>query len=366
MIGARDFGGSDQRMGERSGERTGEREEARAAVELPAALVRTRYLIAPALRAAVDRLSPPIRRVVAYHLGWLDAEGRAVDGDGGKAIRPAIALVAAEAVGGRAEQAVVGGVALELVHNFSLIHDDVMDGDSERRHRPTVWALFGVGAAIIAGDALTTLSSELLAEDPRPEARAAAAELSRATALMIEGQSEDLAFESRLDVEVREGLAMSAHKTGALLGCAGAIGAILGGGGVEAVGALRTFGRHVGLAFQAVDDVLGIWGRPAVTGKPVASDLRQHKKSLPVVHALRSGGSGGSELARILSNGDLAGDGVARAVALLEAAGSRRWTLDLAGRHLGLALDALRGAALAPAPAADLQEIARFVVGRNF
>jgi geranylgeranyl diphosphate synthase type I len=340
----------------------------RTPVRVPSALERTRPLVSQGLRAAVERLSPSIRRIVAYHLGWLDEDGRAVEAAGGKALRPALALLSAEAVGAPAEVALAGAVALELVHNYSLIHDDVMDGDAERRHRPTVWATFGMGRAIVAGDALATLAQQLLLEDRRPEARTAAAELAAATAEMIEGQEEDLAFESRLDVGEDECLSMSGHKTGALLGAAGAIGAILGRGGPAQVGALRSFGRRVGLAFQAVDDVLGIWGEPSVTGKPAATDLRQHKKTIPVVHALGLVGPPAGELARLLSNGRLRGPGLDRAVALLEEAGSRDWTLALAERQLALALEELDAPALRlrPTAAGELAELARFVVGRDF
>jgi geranylgeranyl diphosphate synthase type I len=330
------------------------------------ALVRTRPMISDALRQAGDRLSPHIRRIVAYHLGWSDADGHDVEGDGGKAVRPAITLLSAEAVGATPESALAGAVALELVHNFSLIHDDVMDGDRERRHRPTVWALFGVGEAIIAGDAMMTLAQQLLAEDPRPEARRAAIELARATAEMIEGQSEDLAFESRLDVSEEQSLAMCSHKTGALLSAAGSIGAILGGADERAVGRLRSFGRHVGLAFQAVDDVLGIWGEPAVTGKPAASDLRQHKKTIPVAHAFAAGGEAGRELAELLSHGEMPDESLRRAVSLLADCGSRAWTLELADRHLEQALVELDGAGFVRDAVEDLREIARFVVRRDF
>jgi geranylgeranyl diphosphate synthase, type I len=333
---------------------------------VPDALVRTRPMIGHALHEATGRLSPQIRRIVAYHLGWSDAEGHDVEGDGGKAVRPAITLLSAEAVGAPSEVALPGAIALELVHNFSLIHDDVMDGDRERRHRPTVWALFGLGGALIAGDAMMTLAQQLLAEDPRPAARISAVELARATAEMIEGQSEDLSFESRLDVTEEECLAMCAHKTGALLSAAGSIGSILAAADDDRVGRLRSFGRHIGLAFQAVDDVLGIWGEPSVTGKPVASDLRQHKKTIPVVHAFSAPGAAGRELARLLANGELSDRSIERAMALLVDCGSRAWTLELADRHLGKALAELDGPGFAAGPVEDLSEIARFIVRRDF
>jgi geranylgeranyl diphosphate synthase type I len=332
----------------------------------PRALERARPLVSAGLRRAVERLPSRLRLVASYHLGWCDERGREAEGDGGKAVRPTVTLLASEAVGGTFQAALPGAVAVELVHNFSLLHDDVMDGDRERRHRPTVWSLFGVGEAILVGDALLNLAHQVLLDDPRPAARRAASELARAPAEMIAGQAEDLSFESRVDVSVEEVEAMSAHKTAALLSCAGAVGAILGGGDEPQVQALRAFGHHLGLAFQAVDDVLGIWGDPTVTGKPVANDLRQRKKTLPVAHALASGGPGAGELARLLADGEPREEAVARAVALVEAAGSREWALALAARRLEAALDALRGGNLRPGPVAELEEVAAFVVGRDF
>jgi geranylgeranyl diphosphate synthase type I len=333
---------------------------------VPGALTRSRPLIQAGMHEAVSRLAPSIERVAAYHLGWRDHEGREVEGDGGKALRPSITLLSAEAVGGPPEAAVPGAVALELIHNFSLIHDDLMDGDRERRHRPTVWALFGSGEAIIAGDALAALAYAVLLDPDGEPARQAARELSRATLEMIRGQSEDMGFESRLDVTEGEVVEMSAHKTGALISCAAALGAILGGGTGAQVDALRVYGRNVGIAFQAVDDVLGIWGQPEVTGKPAANDLRQHKKTLPVVHALVGEGDGASELARLLSDGDLSEADVARALDILEASGSRRWTEDVAARYLAGALTPLERGGLADAAVEELRDVASFVVGRDF
>jgi geranylgeranyl diphosphate synthase type I len=332
----------------------------------PAAFVRLRPLIDAGLRRAIASLSPSIAPIAEYHLGWRDTEGRQVNADGGKAVRPTIALLAAEAVGAAASAALSGAVATELVHDFSLLHDDVMDGDRERRHRPTVWTLFGLGQAIVVGDALLALAEVHLLEDPRPEAREAAALLTRATAEMIQGQAEDLAFESRPDVSLDECLAMTGRKTGALLACAAAVGGVLGGGDPGSVEALKSYGRHLGLAFQAVDDVLGIWGDPVVTGKPVAGDLRQHKKSIPVVHALSSGSAGVSGIRRFLSNGELDEAQVARTVARIEEAGSREWTLELAGQHLSAAIDVLGHQGLQPRAVQELEDIAVFVTRRDF
>src|SRR5205085_6091659 len=173
------------------------------------------------LRGAVARLVPELRAPVHYHLGWADANGSPVQNGGGKGVRPALALLSAEAVGAPSTVAVPGAVALELVHNFSLLHDDVIDDDRERRHRPTVWALFGVGNAIITGDALFALALDVLLESGSPETGArAASSLVASTSAMIAGQARDMAFESRVDVSLDECIAMEAGKTGALLACA--------------------------------------------------------------------------------------------------------------------------------------------------
>jgi geranylgeranyl diphosphate synthase type I len=334
----------------------------------PGVLGRARDLVQPAMVAAVDRLDPELRPLAAYHLGWRDEHGAPTSQGGGKGIRPALAVLSAEAAGGGGAPGVPGAVAIELVHNFSLLHDDVVDGDRERRHRPTVWALFGVGPAIIAGDALLALAQQTIqGADATSEATAAAsAELADATAAMIAGQAQDMAFESRSDVSMADCLAMVAGKTGALLVCASVIGAVLAGAPGPVVGALRRYGTDLGVAFQAVDDILGIWGDPGRTGKPRGSDIATRKKSLPIVHALTAGGPESRELRDLLANGPLDDDAVARGTELVEATGARQATERVAREHLDAACQALDRADLVPTARAELADLARFVVEREF
>jgi geranylgeranyl diphosphate synthase type I len=313
--------------------------------------------------AAVDRLSPDLRRVTSYHLGWTDPEGRATEGGGGKGVRPALALLSAEAAWGPSEVAIPGAVAIELIHNFSLIHDDVIDEDRTRHHRPTVWALFGVGQAVVVGDALQTLAHQVLLD--APQGQAAGHCLADATAAMIAGQADDIAFESRGTVTVEQCMAMCAGKTGALLGCAASIGAVLAGAPDATVGALRDFGNHLGLAFQAVDDLLGIWGDPERTGKPVGSDLRQHKKTLPIVAALASGADEAVQLRAVLSGDVLDDADVAEAAGLVEACGARTWTAARAKAHMDAALGALNRVRMNPPALRELSDLAAFVVERE-
>jgi geranylgeranyl diphosphate synthase type I len=331
----------------------------------PRALGDSRRLVTPALRAAVDRLDPATAMQAAYHFGWIDAAGAPSDG-GGKAVRPALALLGARAVGAEAEIAVPGAVAVELVHNFSLLHDDLMDGDTERRHRPTVWARWGPAAAILAGDALLGLAQEILL-DVRGDGGAAAARLlARSTRDLIRGQVEDMSFEGRPEVPVERVLDMAEAKTAALLAASAAIGAVLAEADAAEIDALTAYGRHLGLAFQLVDDVLGIWGDPALTGKPVRSDLRARKTSLPVAWAIGQGGTAGAELTAWLRSADAPGeDRLVELADLLAEAGAAQWARSESARHAeaaAAALDLLTG----PADAKDeLREIGAFVVGRD-
>ncbi len=332
---------------------------------IPSAFARARDAVTPALQRCTQGLSPEIRRVVAYHLGFADSAGNPAMQNGGKAARPALALLSAQAVGAPMDTALPGAVAVELVHNFSLLHDDVIDHDGERRHRPTAWALFGVGEAIVAGDALLTLSQQILLATAAPGGQPAASCLARATADMIAGQAEDLAFCSRIDVSVDESLRMSERKTGALISCAASIGAVLGAGSQRVVSALAEFGMQLGVAYQAVDDLLGIWGSPDVTGKPAWNDLRERKKSLPVAAALRSGGPEAERLASCLSR-DRIEEHLHVAAALVEDLGGRAWTEQEAERRIALARDALDRAGLDPEVRAELDEVAAFVTERRF
>lgn len=335
---------------------------------IPAGVATARDLVGPAIATAVDRLSPDVRAVVAYHLGLADSDGNPTGSPGGgKALRPALALLSARAAGVPPEAAVPAAVAVELVHNFSLVHDDIMDGDTDRRHQPTAWTVFGVGPAILAGDALLALAQDLLLEGPAPQGMWASRCLLAAVQRLISGQGADLAFERRDDVSVTECLDMAADKTAALMACACSIGAIYIGGPASLAMGLAAFGAYVGLAFQLTDDLLGIWGTPELTGKPVRSDLRARKKSLPVVAALTSGSDAGGDLAALLkSPGQLTEDELLRAAWLVEAAGGRKWAEAEADSALASAVTCLAQTELPDDVRAEFSGIAEFITARQW
>ncbi|WP_263172407.1 polyprenyl synthetase family protein [Streptomyces sp. SCSIO ZS0520] len=342
------------------------------AVDVTALLERGRTLATPVLKAAVDRLASPMDTVAAYHFGWIDAEGRPSDADGGKAVRPALALISAQAAGAEPETGVPGAVAVELVHNFSLLHDDLMDGDEQRRHRDTVWKVHGPAQAILVGDALFALANEILLELGTAEAGRATRRLTTATRKLIDGQAQDISYEHRERVTVEECLDMEGNKTGALLACAVSIGAVLGGADDRTADVLEKYGNHLGLAFQAVDDLLGIWGDPVATGKQTWSDLRQRKKSLPVVAALAAGGPASEQLGELLAADAKSNDfdsfseeEFAARAALIEEAGGRHWTAEEARRQHTVALDALNEVEMPQRVREQLAALADFVVVRK-
>ena len=337
-----------------------------SATKVPDLLARARDLVEPALRQAVTRLDDQTRLVASYHLGWCDEDGRPTTGSSGKAIRPGLTLLVTEAVCGTPDPGVPGGVAVELVHNFSLIHDDLMDRDSRRRHRRTVWAVWGDATAILVGDALACLADEVLAECGSSYAARAGHALAVATRELIRGQVLDVAFEQRDDVGLAECVDMAVGKTGSLLGASAELGAILAGADPATCEAFRRYGRELGLAFQLVDDLLGIWGTPEQTGKPVFSDLRAHKKTLPVVWSLEYGGTPGQELAAWLAEtGDPSEDDLQHAAVLVERAGGREWAMAEAAERVRRAGRALYVGGVQPANREQLDQLAQFVAERQ-
>ena len=322
----------------------------------------SRQITDPALLESVEQLPPSMRLIAGYHFGWWDSTGTPTPGTAGKAIRPALALLSARAVGGNVEAAVPAAVAVELVHNFSLLHDDVMDNDPIRRHRPTAWTVYGVADAILTGDALLALASQCLSQS----GAAAVEELNRCVIELCQGQSSDVKFERRDSVRLDECWKMVAGKTGSLLGCACALGALAAGVDTGRAKHMRSFGRHLGMAFQLIDDLLGIWGDPAVTGKPVHSDLANRKKSLPVVVSLESRTAAAGELAELYQRSEpLDEDQLVYAAGLVEQSGAREWARRRADLEIDLAMSRLIAAECRSDAAEELRQLAWLITSRD-
>ena len=331
----------------------------------PAVLSRAKTIVEPALRHAVGSLDENLRLPVTYHLGWTDKDGNPSDAGSGKGVRSALAVLGAEAVGSSADIAIAGGVAVELIHNFSLIHDDIMDNDRTRRHRATVWDVFGVGEGIVVGDAMHALAFEVLLDDSRtPHGAAATRRLAKATSAMIAGQAQDVALDRGVTASLAECIAMEANKTGALLAQSVAIGAVLGGGDDVVVDALEDFGIALGIGFQAVDDVLGIWGESATTGKPVGNDLREQKKSMPIAIAFDRGGDIAQAVLDAFAE-PMNDSQIEALAAQLESVGIRDEVQSIARDYLDRAISTLDTVALAAPAKTELIELANFISERD-
>ncbi|HEX6481499.1 MAG TPA: polyprenyl synthetase family protein [Ktedonobacteraceae bacterium] len=250
--------------------------------------------------AALSRLQGQMQ----YHLGWVDQQFRPADGHPGKLLRPKLLLLSYELAWAQGQPpsthsltlslrpALPAAATIELAHNFTLLHDDIQDGDVERRHRPTVWAVWGVPQAILVGDALIALTRlhlwKVLDEGVEPATALHLAELFDTALLKLtEGQHLDMSFEQQQQVSLSSYEEMISRKTATLMGCATEMGAALGTCNQEIIEGLARFGHALGVAFQVRDDMLGVWATEAELGKLPAGDIYRRKKSLPILHALQ-------------------------------------------------------------------------------
>ena len=248
------------------------------------------------LQKQISRLdtprTKPFHEMLTYHMGWT-GEGAGPDATG-KRIRPLLVLLCTSSSGADWQSALPAAASIELMHNFSLVHDDIQDNSPTRRGRDTAWVKWGAPMAINVGDALFVISNQALIdlkENYPAEIVIRAAEILNNTCLdLTRGQFLDMSYEKRTDLAVDDYWPMIAGKTAALLSACCHIGSILGGVDDSKQEAYRSFGHYLGLAFQVQDDILGIWGDEMVTGKSAASDLIEGKKSLPVLAGLEKKG----------------------------------------------------------------------------
>lgn len=309
--------------------------------------------------------------LMRYHLGWEDREGRPERWFRGKMLRPLLCLLSCEAVGGKAENALPAAAALEFLHNFSLIHDDIEDCSPERHGRETLWKIWGVPLAVNAGDgmfALAHVTLERLGE--RGLSPEKALEIRRlldiASLELCEGQYLDLDYEGRLDVTCKHYLDMAAGKTSALMSAASAGGAIIGGAPPDVVGLFQAFGRNLGFAFQIRDDILGIWGKSTEMGKPTGEDIYARKKSFPVVFALeRSHGADKAKLRALYEKPELTAADVEGVLAALESVSAREESQKAAARYASRALGRLRGVRMSAESRRNLKALADYFVERE-
>jgi geranylgeranyl diphosphate synthase type I len=286
--------------------------------------------------------SPQLSSMLRYHLGW-EGEGAGPEAQG-KRIRPLLVLLSARAVEGKWEQALPAAAAVELIHNFSLIHDDIQDQSTMRRGRPTVWVKWGIAQAINAGDTMFTQAFwalNRLEETVSPETALEASRVLHQVCLRLtEGQYLDLAYEQVDSLSIEAYWPMVSGKTAALLGGCMELGGLCAHATANQRESLREFGENLGLAFQVLDDWLGIWGDAALTGKSTESDLVSGKKSLPVLYGLAN-----SEIfSQRWRRGKITSEEVNDIARILRECGAEAFTLSTAEQLTQKALHALTSA----------------------
>ena len=337
--------------------------------------VYNRYLVelAASLRAAIPSTTvvPELYDFLRYHLGWLDAELKPTTTRAGKLIRPILCLLSCEAVGADYRRALPAAVALELLHNFSLIHDDIEDRGVERRGRRTVFALWGEPLAINAGDAMLVLSEQALLRATNvgltaDETLAMLDHLNECCLRLTEGQHLDIRLEGNPALTREQYFQVVSGKTAALLGCSTRLGAMSGSASSDRAEAFGQFGFNLGIGFQIQDDILGIWGETTETGKPRAADVYGHKVTLPVIDALSTAnGASAARIAEVYRSKTPTETEVIEVVRLLDEAGGRARAEAEAEAYVERGLKALESADPLPSTAAEIVAIARALLGRR-
>jgi geranylgeranyl diphosphate synthase type I len=307
-------------------------------------------------------------------MGWQEIDGTDSSAIGGKRMRPTLAMLAAEAVGGDLERATPIAVALEYVHNFSLIHDDLEDMDRMRHHRPTVWAVWGKSAAIISGNAMLKIADRAVwklrsvgVEDSI--ALEAEAELTQQYLKMMEGQYMDISFETKESVSVPQYLDMIERKTGALIEASIYLGGLVGpssGPNRQKAVALKAIGHELGRIFQIRDDVLGIWGGKE-TGKPVGADIKRKKKALPAIHALNmSRGASASRIKDIFrTQDDLKEKDIHEVLEIMESLETRNYCQSMAAERWMDCKQMIKSLNLSGQTAKEFTELGEFLLIRE-
>ncbi len=313
---------------------------------------------------ALGEMNTDFVAMMAYQFGYVDERLRPIHESIGKRFRPLLCLIACEAVGGSVEQAMPVAAGIEILHNFSLVHDDIEDRDATRRHRPTVWKLWGEAQGINVGDALFAIAARAILDASADIATVLdiARQFGDTARALTEGQYLDMTFEARTDVKADEYSAMVANKTGALIEFSLWAGGRIGDADEKTLNAIRMFGRELGKAFQIQDDISGIWASQDRTGKEPGTDLRNGKKTLPVLLAAEHA----HEPYRTVLNAYARGESVdvAQVMDALSKSGARVYAEERVRAHLAGARLALGSAQLGATQVSTLLTLAAELTGQ--
>ncbi len=310
--------------------------------------------------------------MMKYHLGWLDEDLRNVEQYRGKRFRPTLCLLVYKSLSGVYDKALPAAAAIELIHNFSLIHDDIEDMDEERRHKATVWKLWGISQAINVGDGMHVLANlaALRLSDlgvTNEKVVEVMKVLNETIITLCEGQYLDMSFEDRLDITIDMYLDMIRRKTAALVEASAWIGATLATEDGAKILRFRNFGRSIGLAFQIIDDIIGIWERAERTGKPKASDIRNRKKTLPILYSMEHASKREKKmLLELYGKRHLTEAEVQHVLDILEASGAYEFSKKMAEDYEKEALASLHKTGIRREAMDDIKALAEFLIRRKY
>ena len=313
----------------------------------------------------------PVYDMLRYYMGWADETGAPITAMTGKAVRPTLCLFGCEAVGGSLNLAIPAAVALEFIHNFSLVHDDIQDEDETRHNRKTLWAIWGKPKALVAGNALRVIADialhSLEREGLKPErSLTAVALLTESYLEMIEGQYLDMSYEGRRDISMDDYLRMISRKTGALIRCSLNLGAAVGTDDPATIAAMRECGRALGYVFQIRDDVLGVWGEEEITGKPVGADIRRKKNSYPVVYTMEAAeDEDRASISAMYTKPELDDQDVDSVLAIMEKTRVRERAQTEAAGWADAAIRAIAPVELPPRRREQIEEFTHFLLVRD-
>lgn len=334
-------------------------------MDLPEVFYRYRDDIVKELASNINGGKLAMYDMMRYHMGWIDEQGNLQDA-GGKLVRPTLLILTCECVGGDWRSALPAAAAVELVHNFSLIHDDIEDGDKERRQRATVWRIWGEPQAINVGDAMHSMSRLALnwLDDkviaPKKILRAASI-LDKTCLELCEGQYLDILYESKVDININDYILMTDLKTASLITCSVKLGALLGTDDEATVQRFERFGRKLGMAYQMIDDVLGIWG-----DEPF-SDILKKKKTLPIIYALEhASNKDRAKLLDIYRRKSINHAGVRQVIEILNRLKTEEYSRHMAQQYYNEALAELGESGLSAPTCKELKEVTDFLMDREY
>ncbi|MHB1346738.1 MAG: polyprenyl synthetase family protein [Candidatus Humimicrobiaceae bacterium] len=323
------------------------------------------------MKSIISKGKLPLYDMLKYHMGWIDSDGNPGSFNKGKFLRATLCILACVSTGIDYKKSLPVAASIELIHNFSLIHDDIQDNDIQRRHRPTLWYLWGRPQAINAGTTMKVLANlailELQKYDVSPIKQIEVFKIINESCLtMLEGQYLDISFEDKFDVSSDEYITMIEKKTASLIEGAILIGAVLNLENKDIL-PFKLFGNYLGIAFQIRDDILGIWGNEDMTGKPHASDIRKRKKSLPIVFALeQSDHRIKNKLHKIYAARKIDEKQVGTMLEYLRKVGAKDFCEKKCRHYYELAISEIRNLPISKEYIDSYHEISRFLLIRDF